>query len=129
MSKSADSAKQLAQWIVGYMAVGPMAVAADLAWHFFPGTPAIQLMRNSGSYVHAAWIGCGLLAVITIILLRIRPVQGYVSLVVLTASYAPVSFAVWHQSILLHYWASLATIALATYSVFVNQRSVSLEGG
>ncbi|WP_425493891.1 hypothetical protein, partial [Dyella silvatica] len=80
-------------------------------------------------YVHAAWIGCGLLAIVTIILLRLRPVPGYVSLVVLTVSYAPASFAVWHHSILLHHWLSLAAIALATYGVFVNQRHVQLERG
>ncbi|WP_430389950.1 hypothetical protein [Dyella sp. 20L07] len=116
---NADGAKRLTQWIVGYMAVGPLAVAGDLAWHFFPDTPAIQLMRNSGTFAHGAWIACGLLAVLTAVLLSVRPLYGYISLVVLTASYAPASLAVWHQSTMLHYWLSLAAIALATYGVFV----------
>lgn len=124
----ADHAKRLAQWIVGYMAVGPLAVAADLAWHVFPDTPAMQLMRNSGSLAHGAWLACGLLAFLTIVLLSIRPLYGYISLVVLTAGYAPASFAVWHHSTMLHYWLPLAAIALATYGVFVIQERRSSAG-
>jgi hypothetical protein len=125
---TADDAKRLAQWIVGYMAVGPLAVAADLVWHLFPDKPAIQLMRNSDSAAHGAWIACGILAVVSVVLLSARPRYGYISLVALTASYAPASFAVWHQSILLHYWLSLAAIALATYGVFFKQRQALPAG-
>ncbi|MHA6203495.1 hypothetical protein ACXU4B_03610 [Dyella soli] len=121
----ADQAKRLAQWIVGYMAIGPLAVAADLAWHVFPDTPAIQLMRNSGAFAHEAWLVCGLLAVLTVVLLSFRPVYGYISLVILAAGYAPASFAVWQQSTMLHYWLSLAAIAFATYGVFVIQERQS----
>jgi hypothetical protein len=126
---SAGGLKLLSQWIVGYMAVGPIAVAADLAWRFLPDKPAIELMRNSGSLAHGVWMACGLLAVITVVLLSVRPLLGYICLVILTASYAPASFAVWHQPAMMQYWLSLAAIALATYGVFVNQGDGPQEGG
>ena len=104
------------------MSLGPFAVALDLIMHFFPDTQVIQLMRNSGFYVHSLWIGCGFLGVITIVLLSLRPLYGYAALVVLMAAYGPISFAVWHQSTMLHYWLPLAAIGCATYGVFVGRQ-------
>jgi hypothetical protein len=121
MSTSGSRAKWLTQWIVGYMSLGPLAVGLDLALHLFPSTPTIQLMRNSSFYVHSLWLGCGLLGIITVALLRARPLFGYMALVALTAAYAPVSHAVWHQSVMLHYWLPLAAMALGTYGVFVGR--------
>jgi hypothetical protein len=104
------------------MSLGPLAVALDLLVHFFPSTPAIQLMRNNGFYVHALWLGCGVLAILSVVLLSVRPLYGYATLVVLTAAYSPVSVAVWHQSTMLHDWLSLAAIAFATYGVFAGSQ-------
>jgi len=42
---SVGGLKLLSQWIVGYMAVGPIAVAADLAWRFLPDTPRAPSFR------------------------------------------------------------------------------------
>lgn len=128
MNETAVGTKRLAQWVVGYMAVGPVAVAVDLAWHVFPDYPAIQLMRTSSGIAQSAWIACSLLAVITVILLRVKPRLGYVSLIALTAAYAPAYFAVWHQSTLSVYWVSLAAMGLATHGVFNGKRPAWMDG-
>lgn len=127
MSANAGRAKRWAQWLVGYMSLGPFAVALDLAVHLFPTTSAIQVMRNDSPYVHSLWIGCGFLGVITIALLSLRPLYGYAALVVLVAVYGPISFAVWHQSAMLHYWVPLAATGFATYGVFVGRQLESLK--
>jgi hypothetical protein len=127
MNTPADKARRVAQWIIGYMSLGPFVAGLDLVFHLFPARPGIEVMRNSGFYAHSLWLGCGVLGIAAIILLRVRPRYGYVALAVLTAAYVPVSSAVWHQSIMLHYWLSLAAIALGTYGVFAGRQHALSE--
>lgn len=111
-------ARRLTQCIVGYMAILPIAVALDLVWPIFPDAPGIDAMRHSDALAHAAWIGCGVLAIVTVFLLSLRPLLGYLALIALAACYVPVSLAVWRQFAVLSYWASLAAMSLATYAQF-----------
>ncbi|QNK02229.1 hypothetical protein [Dyella telluris] len=100
------------------MAILLFGVALDLAWHIFPDAPGIEAMRHSDTLALAAWIGCGVLAIMTVFLLSVRPRLGYLTLVALAACYVPVSLAVWRQFAVLSYWASLAAMSLATYALF-----------
>jgi hypothetical protein len=103
--------------LLGYLALGPFVVAFDLVTHIFPDAPGIALMRSGSAAVHAALIGCGPLCIVAILLLRRRPLWGFLATVVLGIVYFLAFHALWHQ-----YgwpvWLAAAVPCIAGYGVF-----------
>lgn len=130
MSTSAEKAKRWAQWIVAYLSLSPFLVALVLATHVYPSSPFAHRARKQCFCARAlVWFGCGVLGIIGVVLLSLRPIYGFVAVVIFTVLYEPTSVAIWHQPIMLHYWLPLAVMGLATYGVFVGKEQKSLREG
>lgn len=127
MSESTIAARRVAQWLVGFMSVGPFAVGLDLAIHVFPATPFIERMRQVDTNVHIAWVACGFIGIATIILLARRPLLGFLLSVVLAILYFVSGAALWHQLTFYSLMAS-TTPFVAAYAAFGERRGHSEDG-